>query len=102
MGVNDLYHPTSYINYINEKASTWKNNGASIYFVSVNPTDGSRSNLNSDIQTFNNKLKKGLSQNVTYIDTNSYLTSSGFTTADGLHYNKNTYIKIYNYIKKKL
>lgn len=101
MGVNDLYHPDSYISYINEKSSSWKSKGATTYFVSVNPTDGSYSNLNSDIDTFNQKLKSGLT-NARYIDTNSYLKQNGYSTTDGLHYTSDTYRKIYNYIKSNL
>ena len=101
MGVNDLYRSDGYISYINEKASTWASKVAYTYFVSVNPTEGSYNHLNSDIYSFNQKLKGGLS-NVTYIDTNSYLKSNGFSTTDGLHYTSDTYNKIYNYIKSHL
>ena len=101
MGVNDLYRSDGYISYINEKASTWASKGAYTYFVSVNPTEGSYNHLNSDIYSFNQKLKGGLS-NVTYIDTNSYLKYNGFSTTDGLHYTSDTYNKIYNYIKSHL
>ena len=101
IGVNDLYRPDSYISYIHQKASSWSSKGAHTYFVSVNPTEGSYSNLNSDITTFNQKLKSGLS-NVTYIDTNTYLKQNGFSTTDGLHYTSDTYKKIYNYIKSHL
>lgn len=101
MGVNDLYQPANYISYINEKASVWSSKGARTYFVSVNPTEGSYSTLNRDIDSFNQQLKKGLS-NVSYIDTNSYLKSNGYSTQDGLHYTNDTYNKIYNYIKSHL
>ena len=101
MGVNDLYHPDSYISYINEKSASWKSKGATTYFVSVNPTDGSYSNLNSDIDTFNQKLRSGLT-NAKYIDTNTYLKQNGYSTTDGLHYTSDTYRKIYNYIKSNL
>lgn len=102
MGVNDLYHATSYVNYINDKAKSWVGKGASVYFVSVNPTEGSYDHLNNDITTFNQKVKSGLSNKITYINTNDYLKSKGFTTTDGLHYDTTTYRKIYNYIKGKL
>ena len=101
MGVNDLYRAESYISYINGKASSWASKGAHTYFVSVNPTEGSYNHLNSDIDSFNQKLKSGLS-NVSYIDTNSYLKSNGFSTTDGLHYTSDTYNKIYSYIKSHL
>lgn len=96
LGVNDLGNASNYVSYINSKAKEWKKEGAYIYFVSVNPTDGKYSNLNSKIDSFNTTLKNGLSSDVKYIDTNSYLKSVGFTTTDGLHYNSNTYKLIYN------
>ena len=102
MGVNDLYQPEAYISYINQKASTWASKGAITYFVSVNPVDGSYSNLTSKIVSFNNKLKNGLNSNVRYIDTYNYLVSSGFNTSDGLHYKSDTSRKIYNYIKSNI
>lgn len=102
MGVNDLYRPSSYLSYINKKANSWASSGAHTYFVSVNPTDGSYSNLNSDIDSFNQQMKSKLNSNITYIDTNSYLKSTGFSTTDGLHYTSDTYNKIYNYIKSNL
>ena len=102
MGVNDLYQPEAYISYINQKASTWASKGAVTYFVSVNPVDGSYSNLTSKIVSFNNKLKNGLNSNVRYIDTYNYLVSSGFNTSDGLHYKSDTSRKIYNYIKSNI
>ncbi len=102
MGVNDLYNVNNYYNYVNNKASIWGSNGASTYFVSVNPTDRSYDHLNSSINEFNSKLRRNLSSQVKYIDTNSYLINSGYTTVDGLHYDSTTYNKIYNYIKSCL
>ena len=98
MGVNDLYQPEAYITYINSKANEWANKGAKTYFVSVNPVDGSYSNLTSKIVSFNSKLKSNLNSNVRYIDTYNYLVSSGFSTSDGLHYKSETSRKIYNYM----
>ena len=100
MGVNDLSNADSYVTYINGNASSWKSNGASLYFVSVNPCQGNYSNLNSSINTFNSKLKNGLNNSVGWIDTNSVLTKSGFKTTDGVHYDQNTSNMIYDYIKK--
>ena len=102
MGVNDLYQPEAYITYINQKANEWANKGAKTYFVSVNPVDGTYSNLTSKIVSFNSKLKSNLNSNVRYIDTYNYLVSSGFSTSDGLHYKSETSRKIYNYIKSNI
>lgn len=102
MGVNDLQNADNYIDYINQNVSNWTRNGSKIYFVSVNPCNGSYSNLNSKIDSFNSKLKSGLSSKVGFIDTNSYLVSVGYKTTDGLHYEAETYQKIYDYIKSKV
>lgn len=102
MGVNDLYNQDNYISYINGSLSSWTSKGSKVYFVSVNPCDGNYSHLNSKIASFNEKVKSGLDSKVKWIDTNSYLNSSGFKTQDGLHYDKDTYKKIYDYIKSKV
>lgn len=102
MGVNDLSNASNYISYINSNAASWKRNGSSLYFVSVNPCSGSYSNLNSKIQNFNAQVKSGLSSNVGWIDTYTQLNSVGFKSTDGLHYDKSTYQTIYNYIKSKV
>lgn len=102
MGVNDLYHPNSYIDYINSKIASWTSKGAKIYFVSVMPTSSGYNSLNTEIDSFNTTLKNGLSNEVKYIDANSYLKSNGFTATDGLHYDSATYLKIYNFIRENL
>lgn len=102
MGVNDLYNADNYVKYINENLSTWKGNGSSLYFVSVNPCTGNYSYLNSKISTFNSTVKRGLSNEVGWIDTHSQLNSSNITSGDGLHYGKSTYQIIYNYIKNNV
>ncbi len=100
MGVNDLSNVNNYISYMNSKVSTWRSQGANVYFVSVNPTSGTYSNLNSSINNFNNKIKN--IEGVKYIDTHSYLMSNGFNATDGLHYDKATYQKIYNHVVSNL
>ena len=98
MGVNDLYNADNYIKYVNKNSKSWLKKGADVYFVSVNPTDGKENKLNTTINSFNKKLEKGL-KNVTWLDTNSYLKEKGYKTTDGLHYDKNTSMKLYKYIK---
>ena len=99
MGVNDLRNQDSYIEYLNSNVESWTSTGAKVYFVSVNPCDGSYEHMNSRISTFNTNLKKGLSNKIGWINTHDNIT---FKTSDGLHYNKDTSIKIYNYIKNKV
>lgn len=97
LGVNDLYRLNDYINmYWNLPQEFVENNH--IIVVSVNPTDGSYSHLNSDIDWYNSNLSISLPEGFEWIDTNSYLRSIGFSTSDGLHYQGNTYCDIYNAI----
>ena len=96
MGINDMGNVDGYISSINAMSKEYKD--SKVYFVSVNPCTDS----NDNIIAFNNKLKKGLSSNVKYIDSYSYLQSVGFNASDGVHYDKNTYIKLYDYIKKNI
>ena len=104
MGVNDLYNVDNYISYINSLATKYKGD---IYYLSVNPVDEAMEKQygyqvkNSDINKFNDKMRSGL-KNVTYLDSNAYLKSNGFATTDGVHYTKDTYNKIYNYISSNV
>ena len=103
MGVNDLYNLNEYLNYINTNYSNWTSKGVNVYFTSVNPCTGNYANLlNNKIVSFNNGIKKGLNPNIRYIDSHSNLISTGYNTTDGLHYDKKTSDKIYNYVKNNV
>ena len=101
MGVNDLDSISSYVNYLNTNVSTFTKDGAKVYFVSVMPCNGKYEYLNSKIIQFNDKIKSSVS-GIKYIDAYTHLKNSGFNTTDGLHYDKSTSEKIYNYIKSNL
>lgn len=105
MGINDMSYrkASDYSNYINQCAQRWSAKGACTYFVSVNPvgSPGSgryQSITNDKIQKWNQEVRNGLSSNVGYIDTYSVIISN-YNTVDGLHYDKNTSLAIYNAIK---
>ena len=102
MGVNDLYHVDSYISYMNSLVSKVNSKGGKLYFVSVNPTSRSADYLNSDINSFNSKMKSGLSSSIKYIDTHTYLKNNGFSSSDGIHYTSTTYKQIYTLIKNNI
>lgn len=102
MGVNDLYQVNKYIEYMNSLATGVTSRGATLYFVSVNPTSKSKDYMNEDIDKFNAKMRQGLSSQIRYIDCNAYLKANGFSSGDGVHYSVNTYKDIYNYIKRNL
>lgn len=99
-GVNDLYNIEKYINYVNNLSSN-----INIYFLTVNPVDEQKEKqygytvTNKEIINFNEKLKEN-AINYEIIDTYKYLIESGYETTDGLHYNNETYEKIYEYIKE--
>ena len=99
MGVNDLRNQDKYIEYLNSNVSKWTKNGAKVYFVTVNPCDGEYASMNTGINNFNNNLKKNLSNKIGWINTHDNLQ---FKTLDGLHYNEETSIKIYNFIKNNV
>lgn len=102
MGVNDCDSTTvakNYASLVNEKAKQWTSSGAEVYYVSVNPVDENKHPgvSNSTIETFNNTLKSALDSNVKWIDTYSSLKGN-VVSPDGLHYNNDTYKKIYDTI----
>ena len=106
MGVNfllsdiDKYIPT----YNSLAQGAWTDHN--LILVSVNPVDEVKeaqngySTKNSNIITFNNKLKNGTSsvKNIKYCDTFN-VVNGNLGTTDGLHYTSNTYKDIYNSMK---
>ena len=102
LGVNDTYNSSGYIDYLKSNYSSWKSTGVKVYFSAVGPCNGNYSSNNSGIVSFNSNVKANLPSGVTWIDTYGYLNSNGFKTTDGLHYDKDTSEKIYNYIKSKV
>ncbi len=103
MGVNFLLSDIDkYIPKYNELASgSWSDHN--LILVSVNPVDEAKeaqngySTKNSNIITFNNKLKSGTSgvSNIKYCDTYNPAMNS-LSTSDGLHYTSSTSMVIYN------
>lgn len=92
LGVNSLGKADEYIKSINELAKSKQ-----VYVLSVGPTSGKYKKLNKDINAFNKKVRNGVAENVKFIDVNSHIASS-FETTDGLHYSKNTYSKIFDFV----
>lgn len=105
LGVNDIKTPNianSYASYINSNIDSWTSKGSKVYFAAVTPCNGNYESFNSYISNFNSTLKSSLSNKVCWIDTDTYIRRQGYQTVDGLHYNQDTYLKIYNYIKNKV
>lgn len=104
LGVNDMSGDFSqkYIQTLNQLCAELPGD---VFFMSVNPVNEGIEQKNGyhitnmSIDTFNEKLRAGLDGRIGFIDTNSFLKGDGFVSTDGLHYNNETYSKIYDYIK---
>lgn len=97
LGVNDTRNASKYAELINAKAAEWAARGAKTYFVSVNPVWENPYVTEEQVQNFNGTIV-GLLSGVRWIDTHSFLEASGYRLVDGLHYDGDTYVKIFNAI----
>jgi len=112
-GVNTLGTPDRYAAYYRKIAKPLLRRGCRLFVMSVNPCDPARAracgHLNipqsaGAVPAFNRRLKAGTRKNYTWIDTYSYLMKEGWVSGggipggDGLHYQRPTSIKIYNYM----
>lgn len=103
LGVNDYgVNYKNYIRIMNELADTIE---CPVYYMLINPVEEEKeipygyTVYNEMIDKYNMLMRAGFSDKVKIIDSNSYLKENGFSTVDGLHYDDNTYNKIYNYLK---
>lgn len=111
-GVNDLSKYEEYVDYYNWIAPKLNSKGCELYFMSVNPLNrlmlsnaGRADRSEAAVRSFNDYMKANLSSAYSYIDTYSYLKSTGYSFAsdhygtgtidDGLHYTTKTYKRIY-------
>lgn len=112
LGVNDYSGADQkYLDfYKNLPEDFIKNNNVCV--MSVNPINSTKCQANSynvsvdGIEAFNEVIKNGLPDGITYIDTYSdmqgFIGSDGAGTADGLHYTADVYQKLYDDVLKKL
>lgn len=96
-GVNDLANASKYISLINSYIDVWDAAGITVYYSSVTPVGSYPTVTNAQIEKFNSRLRSELDSRIKWIDSYSYLTQTGFNTADGLHYDKSTYQNLYSY-----
>ena len=96
-GVNDLANAGKYINLVNSNIDAWTEAGITVYYAAVTPVGNCSSVSNSQIENFNARLQSELDPRVQWIDGYSYLSQTGFSTADGLHYSYDTYRNLYSY-----
>ena len=97
-GVNDLGNKEEYVEFLNEIE---KEIPARIIYMTINPVEENKGKYeitNEEINEFNKYLVDNTSDNIYIMDTNKYLKENGFITTDGLHYTKETYKDILEYI----
>ena len=107
LGVNDLYLGVE--GYVTMLKTLSSKTDAEIYYMTVNPVkDATCQSVgynvsNADIDTFNQDIINALTgTDIKVIDTYSFLIKDGFISYDGLHYDEETTLKIYQYIKVSL
>lgn len=107
LGVNDPFNAELYADALNMHAAEWKRKDVNVFFVSVNPIDTEKAiqhgfmyHFNGDTVNFNNTVLMGLNPElVTYIDTRAEIADD-WNTIDGLHYDEDTSLEIYDYVNK--
>lgn len=97
LGVNDPGNINNYLALVNAKAAEWAGKGATVYYASVNPVWENPYVTEEQVENFNNQMRNGLSGNVRWIDSHTYLNSIGYRLVDGLHYSSETYQNLYAY-----
>lgn len=97
LGVNDPGNVQKYITLVNAKAAEWTAKGATVYYASVNPVWENPYVTEAQVEYFNSQMQSGLSADVHWIDSHSYLISVGYRLVDGLHYSSETYQALYAY-----
>lgn len=97
LGVNDTRNANNYAAFVNQKAAEWAARGARTYFVSVNPVSPNPWTSEEDVALFNSCVAPQLS-GVIWIDTNSVLTANGYCMVDGMHFDYNTNVTVFNLI----
>ncbi len=97
LGVNDPGNLNNYLEIVNAKAAEWTGKGAKVYYASVNPVWENPYVTEEQVEYFNSQMQNGLSGDITWIDSQSYLNTIGYKLVDGLHFNAETYQNLYAY-----
>ena len=88
--------------WLNEKIPQWKQKGVRVHILAVGPVEKPDEYAdNKTIKAFNKKMKAQIA-GADLIDLYSWLTKQGYKTVDGTHYDRETCIKIYNYIMRQV
>lgn len=97
LGVNDPQNVKKYADLVNAKGAEWRERGAVIYYVSVNPVWENPYTSKEEVENFNATMP-GLLSGVIWVDTYSWLMENGCKIVDGLHYDAATSATIFNLI----
>ncbi|MDE6025267.1 MAG: hypothetical protein K2G45_07435 [Lachnospiraceae bacterium] len=107
LGVNDVGIGND--GYVKALTQLDSSSDAEVYYMLVNPVDDAKcANIgypvtNAAVESFNTQMLEGLNgSDIKIIDTYTFLTSNGYTTYDGLHYDEKTTQAIYDFIKRCL
>ncbi len=107
LGVNDVGAGND--GYVKALTQLNTDSDAEVYYMLVNPVDDAKCArigypvTNAAIESFNTKMLEGLNgSGIKIIDTYTFLTTNGYTTNDGLHYDEKTTQTIYDFIKRCL
>ena len=100
-GGNDLGNAVNYASFYNNMPEDFIQNN-NIFIMALNPVDesmlvGNTYLTNANFEWYNANLKANLRDDFYWIESYDYLTDDGFNTTDGLHYDYDTYVKIYNF-----
>ena len=103
-GVNDLSHFNEYITTINQYNRKWREKGAVVYFATVGPVgENQYGKTNWSVEHFNSQLTGRLDGSIGRINLYSYLAGTGCNIqADGMHYQPDTYAKMYTYLMQSI
>ena len=97
LGINDLENDERYASYLEEMAPRWRKMGYKLYFASINPVGEDHRFSNDDIDASNARIKLN-TPSYFWVDTNMYLKDTGFSSNDGLHYDRETSSRIFDYL----
>ena len=101
-GISDMQNAEQYVTALNEWGKRLREErGADLCMNSVNPVDEGVFDP-ADVEEFNRIVKEGLDAQIYFIDTDTKLMESGFSTTDTLHYTEESSKHLYELLVEEL